>query len=173
MQGLLTTASKTDGEYAYNFATIPFIAEVLKAAVSGLLLQRELRSGKRVKMTWSASASALYVTPALIYLLHNNVQFLTLKYLDPATYQVLGNLKIVSTGLLFWLFLGRQLSRLQWTALLLLTMGATTSQVRRRLLPPVPHPAARSLPPVCCRVTGAAARRSRQRAMRPSAWGHP
>jgi len=32
---------------------------------------------------------------------HNNVQFMTLKYVDPATYQILGNLKIVTTGVLF------------------------------------------------------------------------
>ena len=29
-QGLLTTASKSNGEYRYNFATVPFLAEVLK-----------------------------------------------------------------------------------------------------------------------------------------------
>jgi hypothetical protein len=29
-QGLLTTASKSNGEYRYNFATVPFLAEVFK-----------------------------------------------------------------------------------------------------------------------------------------------
>jgi solute carrier family 35 (UDP-sugar transporter), member A1/2/3 len=29
-QGLLTTASKSNGEYKYNFATVPFLAELLK-----------------------------------------------------------------------------------------------------------------------------------------------
>jgi hypothetical protein len=29
-QGLLTTASKSNGEYRYNFATVPFLAEILK-----------------------------------------------------------------------------------------------------------------------------------------------
>jgi hypothetical protein len=31
-------------------------------------------------------------------LVHNNVQFMTLKFVDPATYQILGNLKIVTTA---------------------------------------------------------------------------
>jgi UDP-sugar transporter A1/2/3 len=48
---------------------------------------------------------------------------------DPATYQILGNLKIVSTGLLLRLALRRHLSRLQWLALLLLMTGAATSQI--------------------------------------------
>ena len=56
-------------------------------------------------------------------------QFWTLKYVDPATYQILGNLKIVTTGVLFRLLLRRRLSTLQWIALALLMIGATTSQV--------------------------------------------
>jgi solute carrier family 35 (UDP-sugar transporter), member A1/2/3 len=129
MQGLLTAASKVNGEYEYNFATIPLISEVIKLVISLVLLRSELASGNRVKTTWNTQAALLYVTPSIIYLVHNNVQFFTLRYLDPATYQVLGNLKIVTTGLLLWLFLGRRLSKLQWIALLLLTLGATTSQV--------------------------------------------
>jgi solute carrier family 35 (UDP-sugar transporter), member A1/2/3 len=128
LQGILTTASKVDGEYQYNFATIPFISEVLKLGISSLLLQRERRVGNP-KITVSIGTALLYITPSLIYLVHNNVQFFTLRYLDPATYQVLGNLKIVTTGLMLWLFLGKQLSKLQWIALALLTAGATVSQV--------------------------------------------
>lgn len=40
-----------------------------------------------------------------------------------------GNLKIVTTGLLLRVALRRQLSRLQWLALLLLMAGAATSQI--------------------------------------------
>lgn len=126
---MLTAASKTNGEYAYDFATVPLLAELLKALISAALLKHDLRSGKRPKMTMSPRVAALYIVPAVIYLVHNNIQFFTLRYLDPATYQVLGNLKIVSTGVLFRFALGRQLTRLQWIALLLLTLGATTSQV--------------------------------------------
>jgi multidrug transporter EmrE-like cation transporter len=57
------------------------------------------------------------------------LQFWTLKYVDPATYQILGNLKIVTTGVLFRLLLQRRLSLLQWISLVLLMIGATTSQV--------------------------------------------
>lgn len=62
------------------------------------------------------------------------MQFATLEYVDPATYQILGNLKIVTTGLLSWIALNRTLSILQWIALVLLTVGATTSQVSLQLL---------------------------------------
>jgi hypothetical protein len=51
------------------------------------------------------------------------------RYVDPSTYQILGNLKIVTTGILFRLFLKRKLNVLQWWALILLMVGATVSQI--------------------------------------------
>ena len=81
------------------------------------------------KITRQWRTSLLYLVPSIIYWLHNNVQFVTLRYVDPATYQIMGNLKIVTTGLLLWLCLRRQLSALQWMALALLMIGATVSQV--------------------------------------------
>ena len=80
-------------------------------------------------MTKNKRQAALFVVPSLIYWLHNNVQFLTLQYVDAPTYQILGNLKIVTTGLLFYIWLRRKLTPLQWMALVLLMIGAATSQV--------------------------------------------
>ena len=95
-------------------------------------------------MTYSTGQTALFVVPSIIYWVHNNVQFLTLQYVDAATYQILGNLKIVTTGLLFWVWLRRKLSLLQWMALVLLMVGATTSQVTlpymRAVCMPGSHP---------------------------------
>lgn len=39
---------------------------------------------------------------------HNNIQFYTMQYVDAATYQILGNLKIVTTGVLFRIALNRR-----------------------------------------------------------------
>ena len=130
-QGLLTTASKdSTGHYPYNFATIPFLAECLKLCISSFLLGRQHRGvAERPRYSLSLKGTSLFLPPSVLYWFHNNVQFLTLKYLDTATYQILGNLKILTTGLLFWVCLRRKLTPLQWIALLLLTIGMTTSQV--------------------------------------------
>ncbi|KAJ6326657.1 hypothetical protein OIU78_013695 [Salix suchowensis] len=82
----------------------------------------------RVTTEWKSVR--LYVIPSIIYLIHNNVQFATLTYVDTSTYQIMGNLKIVTTAILFRLFLRRRLSNLQWMAIVLLTVGTTTSQVK-------------------------------------------
>lgn len=134
--GLLTTASQNvDGDYSYNVATVPMLAEVLKLGVSLFLLQREAKHARRanasVNMTVNAKSITLYAFPSLIFLTHHAIAFPALQYLDPATFQVLGNLKIVTTGLLSYLFLGRSLTRLRWCALFLVTVGATTSQLAK------------------------------------------
>lgn len=129
-QGLFTTASKVGGKYLYNFSTVPLLSELAKLIVSGTLLyQAHSKDPKGTIITLDWKNARLYPIPSLIYLVHNNVQFMTLKYVDPSTYQILGNLKIVTTGILFRIFLHRKLNKLQWWALVLLMVGATISQV--------------------------------------------
>ncbi|GHP04272.1 hypothetical protein PPROV_000302600 [Pycnococcus provasolii] len=126
-QGLLTTASKThDGKYAYNFATVPLLAETLKLVVSAALLWQRRATAR---ITLDVKSVAMFPVPSIIYLVHNNVQFVFLSYVDPSTYQILGNLKILTTGVLLRVLLGRKLTPLQWIALGLLTAGAATSQL--------------------------------------------
>ncbi|KAK9101096.1 hypothetical protein Scep_024526 [Stephania cephalantha] len=129
-QGILTTLSQSNGRYKYDYATVPFLAEVFKLLVSSFLLWREFRAPTPPRMTTGWKCVRLFPIPSIIYLIHNNVQFATLTYVDTSTYQIMGNLKIVTTGILFRLFLRRKLSNLQWMAIVLLAVGTTTSQVK-------------------------------------------
>ncbi|RCV06125.1 hypothetical protein SETIT_1G138500v2 [Setaria italica] len=124
-EGILTTLSQSNGKYKYDYATIPFLAELLKLSFSSFFLWKECHSSSPPRMTKEWRSVRLYLVPSVIYLIHNNVQFATLTYVDPSTYQIVGNLKIVTTGILF-----RKLSNLQWMAIVLLAVGATTSQVK-------------------------------------------
>ncbi|OVA06382.1 Nucleotide-sugar transporter [Macleaya cordata] len=129
-QGILTTLSQSHGKYNYDYATVPFLAEVFKLLVSSFLLWRECKASPKPRMTTEWKSVRLFPIPSIIYLVHNNVQFATLTYVDTSTYQIMGNLKIVTTGILFRLFLRRKLSNLQWMAIVLLAVGTTTSQVK-------------------------------------------
>nr|XP_010924820.1 CMP-sialic acid transporter 1 [Elaeis guineensis] len=128
-QGILTTLSQSNGKYKYDYATVPFLAEIFKLLVSGFLLWKEGQTSPP-RMTTEWKSVRLFPIPSIIYLVHNNVQFATLTFVDPSTYQIMGNLKIVTTGILFRLFLRRKLSNLQWMAIILLALGTTTSQVK-------------------------------------------
>ena len=129
-QGLLMEASKVQGKYPYNSAVVPLLSELVKLILSILLLRRaRARDPAGTIMTTDVKSVMLFPIPSIIYVMHNNVQFYTMAYVDAATYQILGNLKIVTTGILFRFALGRLMTRTQWIALLLLTVGATVSQI--------------------------------------------
>ncbi len=55
--------------------------------------------------------------------------FLALQTLDPLSYIALGNFKVVATGVLFFLCLGRNLTHLQWYALGILSVGLVLTQL--------------------------------------------
>ena len=142
--GLLTTASLRGKEkYSYNVATVPLLAEALKLSISFVLLRREMRLAAssssslesvstKVVMTTQVKTVMLYPIPSLIFLLHQAVSFPALVLLDPTTFLVLGNLKIVITGVLTRIFLkstSAGWTYKKWIGLILVTVGACTTQV--------------------------------------------
>lgn len=70
----------------------------------------------------------VYPIPAAIYLVKNLLQYVIFLYVDAPSYQILKNLNIISTGVLYRLFLKKPLSAVQWSALILLALGCTIAQ---------------------------------------------
>lgn len=66
---------------------------------------------------------APYAVPAVLYTQINNLVVLMQASMDPSSFQVLSNLKIASTALLYSSCLGKRLRPAQWLALGIL-MGA-------------------------------------------------
>ena len=61
--------------------------------------------------------------PAFLYTLQSNVLYIALSNLDPAFFQVLYQLKILTTALFSITLLGRKITAGQWGSLLVLTSG--------------------------------------------------
>jgi hypothetical protein len=55
-----------------------------------------------------------FAAPAFVYFLKNNLMFYGLKYLNPVQFQLLGNLKIPATAILYWMMLKKPLGDLGW-----------------------------------------------------------
>ncbi|CAH8867195.1 unnamed protein product [Trichobilharzia szidati] len=69
-----------------------------------------------------------YTIPALLYAFNNNLALLIQLEMDPATYQILSNFKILSTAILFRLIIKQRITLIQWfSLLLLLTAGIVHS----------------------------------------------
>jgi UDP-sugar transporter A1/2/3 len=69
------------------------------------------------------------VVPALLYILQNNLQFFAVGLLDAATFQVLHQMKILTTALFSVLILEKNLSTRQWISLLTLAIGVGIVQI--------------------------------------------
>jgi UDP-sugar transporter A1/2/3 len=67
--------------------------------------------------------------PALLYTIQNNLIYVALENLEATTFQVGYQSKVITTAVMSVLLLNRSLSRLKWTALVLLTIGIVLTQL--------------------------------------------
>ena len=132
-QGLLIAASKKNGiSYGYAVTSANCTVEAVKLLLSlAFVAQAWAAEGVTEENTLRISLPELarYPVPAALYLAKNLLQYYVLLYTDAPSYQILKNLNIVSTGILYRLFLQKELSNLQWSALTLLALGCTVAQL--------------------------------------------
>jgi len=99
--------------------------------------RRRTASSSRLTWRWHSLTCARthsrrlpYALPAALYFAKNNLMFLGLAYLDPVSFQLLGNLKILTTTVLYRLVMRRPLADTRYLSLVLLTLGLSISQLR-------------------------------------------
>eukprot|EP00899_Mesostigma_viride_P013910 jgi/Mesvir1/2251/Mv11539-RA.4 len=108
------------------------MVEITKCALSLLALMQVWRreginEDNKLSTTWSEIS--VFPIPAALYLFKNLLQYYIFLYVDAPSYQILKNLNIISTGILYRLFLKRKLNSIQWSALTLLALGCTIAQM--------------------------------------------
>ncbi|XP_042862360.1 UDP-galactose transporter senju-like isoform X2 [Penaeus japonicus] len=130
-QGIMVTASqRADNSYSYNTVTVVLLSEATKLVVSFLLYLREnSASALFAEMSQHMKVLALYMVPALLYCLYNNLAFVNLAAYDPTTYFLLLQLRVVITGIVFQVLFKKQLSKWQWVSLFILTLGCIVKQL--------------------------------------------
>jgi len=133
---LFAEASKLpNGKYPYNTFIIPLSVEACKLAVSTLLLVSDHVRARHalpstINMQFAVTKFMLYAVPAFCYFISNNCMFYIIRDLGPSTFQVTSNLKILTTGVMMRIFLGRKLSWLKWKALMILAIGSMVTQLK-------------------------------------------
>ncbi|XP_066525834.1 probable UDP-sugar transporter protein SLC35A4 [Hoplias malabaricus] len=118
----LIALTKVDGHVPFSASSCVVLIEFSKLLASlGILLATGNIYTLSVSVSWTAVAP--YVVPALLYSFNNNLVVFMQAYMDPSSFQVLSNLKIASTALLYTTCLGKRLRPMQWLGLGFL-MGA-------------------------------------------------
>ncbi|KAL5249976.1 hypothetical protein ACHWQZ_G015898 [Mnemiopsis leidyi] len=131
-QGLTVTATqKPDHKYEYNTATVVLLAETAKLLTSIVIyVCQNSWEDFKVEVKQRTSLFGYYFVPAVLYCLYNNLQFTSLSWFDPTSYFVLMQFRVVVTGVLFQFIFKKQLTRMQWLSLILLTIGCTVQRLQ-------------------------------------------
>lgn len=126
--------------YRYHTSTSVFLNEVIKLAISATMALYDIST----KLPQNTPATTLFSTlgtglfadeswklaiPAALYTLQNTLQYVAVSNLDPSTFQVTYQLKILTTAIFSVLMLGRTLSSRKWASLLLLIIGVVFVQL--------------------------------------------
>lgn len=122
---LLVYASQHGDSPAYNATSVVMITELVKLMMAlGLYLRYDACPSELVSAISREFTLLLkYAVPAVLYAFYNNLVYTNLAAFDPGTYNVLMQMKIAMTGILYqWLF-SKHLNRNQWLAILLITLG--------------------------------------------------
>ncbi|NWH78484.1 S35A4 protein, partial [Piaya cayana] len=120
----LLTVCKVDGRIPFSSASVVVLVELTKLLFSLLSLLTCNPELPRAVMSWHHVVP--FALSALLYAANNNLVVHMQLFMDPSTFQVLSNLKIVSTALLYSLFLRQRLRSRQWLALLLLVAAGVS-----------------------------------------------
>lgn len=130
---IFTEASKLDdGTYPYNTFMVPCAVEAVKLGFSSgvLVTQRIAKNESTRSLRFSFQRFVAYAFPAFCYFVSNNCMFFIIRELGAATFQIMNNLKVLSTGVFMYTFLDRKLSWMQWKALIILVVGCMVTQLR-------------------------------------------
>lgn len=134
-QAILIVWSKRAGKYEYSVTTANFLVESLKCALSLVALAKSWKIEgvtEDNRLSTTVDEVSVYPIPAALYLVKNLLQYYIFAYVDAPGYQILKNLNIISTGVLYRIILKKQLSEIQWAAFILLCAGCTTAQLNSK-----------------------------------------
>ncbi|KAF7235463.1 putative UDP-sugar transporter protein SLC35A4 [Varanus komodoensis] len=135
----LLTLTKENGQIPFSASSAVVLTELTKLVLSLVFLL--IWDWKRLRVSVSWYHAAPFALSALLYAANNNLVVHLQLFMDPSTYQVLSNLKIGSTALLFSCFLHQRLSLRKWLALLLLmAAGAFYAHGGLQAVPRSPAP---------------------------------
>ena len=132
--GILVHASKSGGKnYSYNVTSVVLCSELLKLLICSVWYAKK-KSSFRAVITDSLThrtVAVRYLITAFLYCLYNNLSFVNLANYDPTTYFILLQLRNVITGVIYQILFKKQLSRLQWISLFILTGGCIVKELGR------------------------------------------
>ncbi|KAB5566721.1 nucleotide-sugar transporter-domain-containing protein [Coniochaeta sp. 2T2.1] len=128
------------GDHRYFASTAVLLAEVLKLGVALTFAIYEASRSLAPQTPATVMFQQIYnsvftgdgwklIIPATLYTLQNTLQYVALGNLDPVHFQILYELKILTTAFFSVFLLGRSLGTRKWLSLVILTAGVSVVSI--------------------------------------------
>lgn len=124
----ISKAKDEKGISIYNSATVVLFAELMKFFISLGGLWTEDPYLVTFRKTFSLPQFLRYGVPAALYAVNNNIFLFVLTLITPSIFQLLLNLRVVWTGVVFKFILDRPITKQQWLAMFALIIGCILVQ---------------------------------------------
>jgi probable UDP-sugar transporter A4 len=126
---VLVHLCKQNGEIMFSSTIMNLIIELFKLIISIVIFCSKINLLNEIKLKYSIS----YSIPGLLYFINNNLAVHIQVYMDPASYQILSNFKIVTTAILYRIIIKQTLSKKQWFAISLLFIGGLFYSIGKQI----------------------------------------
>lgn len=128
------------GDHRYFTSTAVFLTEVIKFAISLTFAMYEVARNIAPSTPATVIFEQIYrsvfsgdgwklAIPATLYTLQNMLQYVAVGNLDPVHFQILYQLKILTTAVFTVFMLGRSLTVKRWISLIVLTIGVSVVSI--------------------------------------------
>lgn len=110
--------------FSYLYQEIKLNTDANKKRCS--MKSKDIENGgffKQTSKNFSFINSLNFAVPAILYFINNNLAVYIQLYMDSTSYQMLSNLKIFSTAVLYYLIMKKKINRVKWFSLCLLFFG--------------------------------------------------
>ena len=128
----------------YSSTTTVFLIEVIKLGLCLVFLfitcgtsPTKFMKSIEIEIFGKLTETLKCSIPALIYVVQNNLAYVALQYLDPGTFTVTAQIKLLTTAVFMRLLLGKVLKNVQWVSLVILLIGVSLAEVDQFASPTV------------------------------------
>eukprot|EP00612_Vaucheria_litorea_P006193 CAMPEP_0171475720 /NCGR_PEP_ID=MMETSP0946-20130122/3161_1 /TAXON_ID=109269 /ORGANISM="Vaucheria litorea, Strain CCMP2940" /LENGTH=356 /DNA_ID=CAMNT_0012005841 /DNA_START=46 /DNA_END=1113 /DNA_ORIENTATION=- len=131
---LLMSYSRNQSGPMYLSSTAVALNEVVKVLVCLLVIfmttggWKQLVRTLQIEIIQKPIEMAKLTVPSFLYMVQNNLLYEALSTLDPATYSVCYQLKIMTTALFSVILLKKKMTSVQWISLVMLTVGVALAE---------------------------------------------
>lgn len=120
---------QVDGQIPFNPTAAVFMTEFLKLLICSVIFVYNLRVSRQSIIVPKVQQAWPFAIPAIIYAINNNLAYHIQLHMDPASFQILSNLKIASTALLYRVIMKKRIGRIKSVALCLLVLAGVCNSI--------------------------------------------